>query len=118
MEQLVVLVDDHAGFRAQARALCEAHGLRVVGEAGDGADALEVVARLRPDVVLLDIALPDIDGFAVARRLAGLPKAPQVILVSSREASDFGTRLAEAPIRGFITKADLTVAGIEALLRA
>lgn len=117
VEQLVVLVDDHAGFRAQARALCEAHGLRVVGEAGDGADALEVVGRLRPDLVLLDIVLPDIDGFAVARRLAALPHAPQVILVSSREASDFGARLTEAPVRGFITKADLTAAGIAALLR-
>jgi DNA-binding NarL/FixJ family response regulator len=117
VKQLVVLVDDHAGFRAQARALCEAHGLRVVGEASDGATALDVVGRLRPDVVLLDIVLPDIDGFAVARRLAGLPQAPQVILISSREASDFGARLTDAPVRGFITKADLSADAIKALLR-
>lgn len=111
-----MLVDDHAGFRAQARALCEAHGLRVVGEAADGAEALAVVRRVRPDVVLLDIVLPDLDGFGVAERIAALPSPPQVILVSSREASDYGTRLTDAPVRGFLTKADLSAAAIEALL--
>ena len=116
MDQRVVLVDDHPAFRAQARALCEANGLRVVGEAGDGAGALEVVRLLEPDLVLLDIVLPDTDGFEVAKRLAAFPANPTVILLSTREASDFGSRLATAPVRGFITKADLSLASIEQVL--
>src|SRR6266700_3323207 len=66
----VVIVDDHAGFRSSARALLEAEGFDVVGEAGDGVSALVAVGRLHPHVVLLDIQLPDIDGFEVADRLA------------------------------------------------
>lgn len=116
MEWQVVLVDDHDAYRAQERELCEAHGLRVVGEASDGTSALEIVRRLQPDLVLLDIVLPDIDGFEVAERLEALPEPPQVILVSSREASDYGERLADAPILGFISKADVSAQAIEALL--
>ncbi|HXR27843.1 MAG TPA: response regulator transcription factor [Candidatus Baltobacteraceae bacterium] len=116
MEPRVVLVDDHAAFRAQARALCEAHGLRVVGEAAAGAQAVELVGRLAPDVVLLDIVLPDIDGFSVAEHLAALPMAPQVILLSTREASDYGTRVTDAPVRGFITKGELSGATLARLI--
>ena len=86
MRTRVLIVDDHDGFRASARALLEAEGFAVVGEAADGIGALAAVERLRPDVVLLDVQLPDLDGFAVAERLAAAPDPPRVVLISSRDA--------------------------------
>ena len=78
----VLIVDDHPSFRASARVLLEAEGFDVVGEAADGAQAITEAGRLRPEVVLLDVQLPDIDGFDVAARLTGADDAPTVILVS------------------------------------
>jgi DNA-binding NarL/FixJ family response regulator len=113
----VLIVDDHKGFRVWARAFLEAQGYRVVGEAADGAEALSAVGRLRPDVVLLDVHLPDVDGFEVARRAAEAPEAPAVVLVSSRELVDFGRRVAESGVRGFISKVDLSGETLRAVLR-
>src|SRR5215813_14973534 len=100
----VLIVDDHAVFRESARGLLEAEGFAVVGDAADGSAAVAEAARLRPDVVLLDIQLPDADGFAVAERLAALDLPLQVVLISSRDAADFGPRLAAARARGFLAK--------------
>ena len=72
----VLIVDDHPSFRASARVLLEAEGFDVVGEAADGAQALTEAGRLSPEVVLLDVQLPDIDGFDVAARLTGAADAP------------------------------------------
>src|SRR5690242_9853432 len=99
----VVIVDDHPGFRSSARALLEAAGFEVVGEAGDGVSALAVVDRLRPRIVLLDIQLPGIDGFAVAERLARTGDPPTVVLVSTRDVSSYRRRLAGSPVRGFLS---------------
>jgi DNA-binding NarL/FixJ family response regulator len=104
----LLIVDDHAGFRRLARSLLQAEGFDVVGEAGQGREALVAAARLRPEVVLLDIMLPDIDGFEVARRLAHGPVRPRVVLTSSREAADFGDRIAASPATGFLHKDDLS----------
>lgn len=108
MAWTVLIVDDHAGFRASARALLEADGFEVVGEAADGRSALEQARRLRPQVVLLDVQLPGMDGFAVAHRLAVEPSAPAVVLISSRGRGAFRTRLADSPARGFITKSEFS----------
>jgi DNA-binding NarL/FixJ family response regulator len=112
----VVIVDDHAAFRAAASAVLEAEGYAVVGAAGDAAEALEVVARERPQIVVLDIQLPDEDGFAVAERLAEGPDPPSVVLISSRAASTYGERLAAAPAQGFIAKRDLSGVALAALV--
>jgi CheY-like chemotaxis protein len=112
----VLVVDDHAEFRASARALLEAEGFEVIAEAAGGGEALEEVERSRPQVVLLDIQLPDLDGFAVAERLAALPAPPAVVLISSREASAFGSRLATAAARGFIAKRELSGAVLAGVL--
>src|SRR4051794_25261550 len=89
----VLIVDDHATFRSAVRAVLEASGFEVLGEAVDGASALAAAATLRPEVVLLDVQLPDIDGFDVARRLANGPgPGPAVVLVSSRAASSYRRR--------------------------
>jgi len=104
----VLIVDDHAGFRASARALLEAEGFDVLGEAADGESAIEQARRLRPQVVLLDIQLPGMDGFEVADRLAAQPAAPEVVLISSRGRGAFRSRLDGAPARGFITKAEFS----------
>jgi DNA-binding NarL/FixJ family response regulator len=111
-----VIVDDHAGFRSSARALLEAEGFDVVGEADDGASALTVIDLLRPCVVLLDIQLPDIDGFEIAERLAGGGEPPAVVLVSTRGASAYRRRLARSPARGFIAKSELSGNALSALV--
>jgi DNA-binding NarL/FixJ family response regulator len=98
----VLIVDDHAGFRGLARRLLEADGYTVIGEADGARAALASAEALRPDLVLLDVMLPDGDGFTVAERLAGTGIA--VVLTSSRDADDYGQRLAASPARGFIHK--------------
>jgi DNA-binding NarL/FixJ family response regulator len=112
----VLIVDDHAEFRESAAALLEAEGFDVVGEAADGSSGLEAVARLRPEIVVLDIQLPDLDGFAVADRLAAAPHPPRVVLVSVREAATYGARLQDASARGFIPKRELSGAALAALV--
>lgn len=104
----VFIVDDHEAFRKSARAMLEADGFRVVGESEDGEGALRAIATLRPHVVLLDIQLPGIDGFDVAARLADSADPPEVVLISSREAAVYGSRLGETPSRGFIPKRELS----------
>jgi len=104
----LLIVDDHAGFRRLARNLLQAEGFDVVGEVGYGREAVAAAARLRPDVVLLDIMLPDIDGFEVAQHLARGAVRSCVVLTSSREAADFGDRIAASPATGFLHKDDLS----------
>jgi DNA-binding NarL/FixJ family response regulator len=115
MAARILIVDDHPSFRASVRALLEAEGYEVVGEAVDGQSAVEIALALRPDVVLLDVQLPDIDGFEVAGRLRG---GPAVVLTSSRDASDYGPLPARSGARGFVPKADLSGAGLAELLAA
>jgi DNA-binding NarL/FixJ family response regulator len=115
--QTLLIVDDHAGFRASARALLEADGrLVVVGEAGTGADAITAAHQLGPDIVLLDIALPDIDGFAVCESImSGETVHPIIVLTSSRSPASYGSRLSASRARGFIPKDDLSAASLRAL---
>jgi DNA-binding NarL/FixJ family response regulator len=112
----VLIVDDHPSFRATARVLLEAEGFDVVGEAADGASALTEAGRLQPEVVLLDVQLPDIDGFDVAARLTGNENSPVVILVSSRDSSDFGPLVTRSGARGFVPKAELSGDRLQELL--
>jgi DNA-binding NarL/FixJ family response regulator len=112
----ILIIDDHAGFRMQARAILEAEGFVVVGEADDGASGLAAARAMRPDLVLLDIGLPDIEGFDVARELAVDGPPPLVILTSSREASSYGPRLDDGHALGFIPKDELSGAAIRALV--
>ncbi len=108
MERTVLIVDDHPSFRATARLLLEADGWTVVGEARDGVSGVEEAARLRPDLVLLDVNLPDIDGFEVAGRITAAGDAPPIVLISSRDARDFGELVERCGAAGFVSKADLS----------
>jgi DNA-binding NarL/FixJ family response regulator len=96
--------------------LLQAEGFDVIGEAADGAGAVRAAAALRPDIVLLDIQLPDLDGVAVAEELATIPNAPAVVLTSSRDAASYGPRIDTASSRGFIPKSGLSGAALAALL--
>jgi DNA-binding NarL/FixJ family response regulator len=108
MRRSVLIVDDHAAFRSAARELLEAEGYDVVGEAVDGASALATVRELRPDVVLLDVQLPDLNGFDVAETLAREVMMPAVVFISSRRPSAFQWRLAANPGWRFIAKSELS----------
>lgn len=112
----VLIVDDHPAFRATARAVLQAAGFDVVGEAADSASALEAARALRPELVLLDVHLPDGDGFAVAAELTRGGNAPAVVLTSSRDAADFGPLIERSGARGFVPKAELSGAALAALL--
>jgi DNA-binding NarL/FixJ family response regulator len=116
VRETVLVVDDHQAFRASTRALLDSAGFDVVGEAATGTDAVLQANRLRPDLVLLDIRLPDIDGFEVARQLSDLADPPDVVLVSSRDAITYGSRLADAPARGFLPKSEISGAALRRLL--
>ncbi len=114
----VLIVDDHPSFRASARTLLEAEGYEIVGEAETGAGALQAVKELKPDLVLLDVQLPDIDGFEVAEQLRELADPPAVVLTSSRDSADYGSCIQICGACGFVPKADLSGAAIAALLIA
>ena len=118
MLERVLIVDDHAGFRGVARRLMHEIGRQVVGEATTGAEALSEARRLKPDIVLLDIQLPDLDGLAIAASLSLEPEPPAVVLVSSRDAADYGPRLDGCAALGFIAKADLSAESLTALLES
>lgn len=100
----LVVVDDHAGFRQVVREMLTAAGWRVIGEVSTGAAAPEMVMRLVPDLVLLDVVLPDMDGFDVAERLAAAGCRSAVVLISGHDRSDFAGRVRAAPVRGFLSK--------------
>lgn len=112
----VLIVDDDDEFRSLARVLLDRGPLRVVGEAADCGEALARVAELRPEVVVIDIGLPDGDGFMLADRLAGGVAPPAVVLVSSRDERTYRDRLNDSPVRGFIPKDELSREKLEALL--
>jgi DNA-binding NarL/FixJ family response regulator len=118
MAPTAVIVDDHAEFRAQAVELLRAAGYDVVGSCPDGQSALDAVPVLHPDLVLLDIQLPDIDGFRVMARFAERADCPTVVLISTRDAADYGGRLARSGAAGFITKADLSIDTLARLVAA
>ena len=112
----MLIVDDHDDFRESASALLEAEGFAVVGGVADGLSAIAAVERLRPEVVLLDVQLPDLDGFAVAERLAVTSDPPRVVLISSRDAAAYGPRVDAAPAQGFLAKQELSGASLAALV--
>jgi DNA-binding NarL/FixJ family response regulator len=107
MSRTVLIVDDHDEFRRVVRALLEQEGYEVVGEAGDGGSALVAAERLRPQLVLLDIQLPDLDGFQVAAQLAETDDPPTVVLTSIRDPAAYRRRLRETGL-AFVSKSDLS----------
>jgi DNA-binding NarL/FixJ family response regulator len=116
MPTTLLIVDDHTSFRVAARKLLEHHGYQVLGEACDGTSALEAVRQLRPDVVLLDVQMPDVDGFEVAARLTAAGGAPAVVMVSSRDGEDFGDLVKHSGALGFIGKGDLSGPALDGVL--
>jgi DNA-binding NarL/FixJ family response regulator len=116
MGKTVLIVDDHPSFRASARRMLEVDGYEGVGEAADGSAAIAAAGELRPDVVLLDIRLPDLDGFRIAERLAANGVSPAIVLTSSRDRSDFGYEIDACPAHGFIPKSELSANAITLLI--
>jgi len=112
----LLIVDDHAGFRGWARALLQGEGFDVVGEASDGERCVEAVRRLHPDIVLLDIRLPDMTGFEVAALLARIEEPPAIVLTSSHDGRDYQKRVAASIAKGFVSKNQLSRNSLEAML--
>jgi DNA-binding NarL/FixJ family response regulator len=113
----VLLVDDHAGFRAEARAMLEADGYAVTGEAASGAAAVSEAARLLPDMVLLDVGLPDGSGLDLIGPIRSAAPGTVIVLISSRQASDYGERLSAAGADGFLDKSRLSPSALRDVLR-
>lgn len=116
----ILVVDDHDAFRASAGRLLASLGFDVVGEAADGESAIAAVDELRPDAILLDVQLPDIDGFEVTERILrrhGDEYSPIVVLTSSRERADYGSSVDDCGCAGFIAKSDLANGAISELLK-
>jgi DNA-binding NarL/FixJ family response regulator len=111
----VLVVDDHSGFRASARALLEAEGFDVVGEAADAVSGIDAARALRPDIVLLDVQLPDLDGVRASKWIGADHGASAIVLTSSCDAADLGS-LAESPALGFIPKSELSGETLRGLL--
>src|SRR5215210_2308111 len=101
MSMTLMIVDDHKSFRDAARRVLESAGFEVVGEAADGESALDAIPSLHPDILLLDVQLPGIDGFEVASRLTARGDAPAIVITSSRERADFGPLVEQSGARGF-----------------
>ena len=113
----VLIVDDHPSFRATARFLLEAEGFEVVGEAADGTSGIRAARDLHPELVLLDVQLPDTDGFAVASALTRNGSGPAVVLTSSRDGSDYGALVRASGALGFVPKAELSGDALTSLLQ-
>jgi CheY-like chemotaxis protein len=116
MRPRVLIVDDNSAFRAAARQLLERGRFVVAAEAGDGVEGLRAAKEHTPDLAIVDVQLPDLDGFELAERLRALEPAPKVILTSSLDGTDFGALVASSSALGFIPKAELSASAIEALL--
>jgi|SRR5215207_1999465 len=116
MPPRIVIVDDDPTFLTTVRTLLEADGFEVVGEALNGVEGVATVEELKPDVVLLDVNLPDIDGFEVVKRLTDRGRAPPVVLTSIRSESDFGDLVEKSRAYGFITKAEINGAALSRIL--
>jgi DNA-binding NarL/FixJ family response regulator len=116
LTRTILIVDDHPSFLAAARLLLEAEGFAVVGVAADGASAVAETLRLAPDVVLLDVGLPDLNGFEVAARLRDAGAASAIVFTSTRDRSDFGRAITESGARGFVAKGELSGTAVEALI--
>jgi DNA-binding NarL/FixJ family response regulator len=113
----VLIVDDHSGFRAHVRRMLESEGYRVIGEAADAASALEAARKLEPELVLLDVCLPDANGFELTSRLGALADPPTVVLTSTRDGAEFERCAADCGAGGFVPKSELSRRAIEELLR-
>ena len=116
MAMTTLIVDDHALFRSTARMLLESEGYVVVGEAADGAEAVAAATALHPDLMVLDVQLPDPTGFEVSRRLAREGFSGRIVLVSSRAASEYGELVSDSGAIGFIAKDQLSGAALARLL--
>jgi CheY-like chemotaxis protein len=108
MRTTVLIVDDHPGFGASARRLLESEGYVVVAVAPDGASAMAIAQETQPDLALVDIYLPDIDGFQLADRIATLDRPPAVVLISSRDRSELEPLVSDSEARGFLSKSVLS----------
>jgi DNA-binding NarL/FixJ family response regulator len=117
--ETVVTIDDQPRFRALARQLVDSvPGLHVIADASTGHEGLALVRSLRPDVVLLDVNLPDIDGIKVCVQLREERPTPMVILVSSDDEPEYATAAHECGALAFVPKQRLTAALLQAILRA
>jgi DNA-binding NarL/FixJ family response regulator len=118
MSPTVLIIDDHAAFRAGVGALLAADGYHVIGEAGDGRRGIEAAAELRPEVVLLDVRLPDMDGFDVAGEIAASGAGAAVVITSSSDDPLYPARALDSGARGFVAKHDVSGAALDRLLGA
>lgn len=104
----LLIIDDHPAFRqALFKMLEQVTGLEIVGQAGDGREGLKLAAELRPDTVVVDFSMPELDGPAVTRQLKAWPKPPKVLMMSFHAEPEYRDMALAVGADAFITKADL-----------
>ncbi|HVM68937.1 MAG TPA: response regulator transcription factor [Gaiellaceae bacterium] len=115
----VLIADDHRLFAEALQAILDAEeALEVVGIADDGAQAVERARELRPDVVLLDISMPVLDGFAAAERICALPDPPAILMLTGSSSTQDVDRARRAGARGYVTKDEIAATLLDSILRA
>lgn len=117
MTHRLLIVDDHAGFRDLAGPLLQGVGFELVGAVATGGEALTLLADCRPDVLLLDVQLPDTTGFEVCRAVLRIQPDVRVVLCSIHPASDFGPEVTSCGAKGFLAKSQLSGAALLAFLK-
>jgi DNA-binding NarL/FixJ family response regulator len=117
MPTRVLIVDDDARFRALARALLEASGYAIAGEAPDGNRAITTARRTHPDAALVDIDLPDTDGLALARRLADADNGLRIVLTSTDPTLVTPAALAQSGALAFVPKDELAITDLTPWLK-
>jgi len=106
MAQRIVIVDDHPLMRMAVRVVLEREGYEVVAECHTGADGVQAVRNLKPDLVILDLGIPKLDGFSVISRLRNAKLAVSILVLTSSDARNYGMRCLQAGASGFLSKDD------------
>ncbi|MEE9473775.1 MAG: response regulator transcription factor [Acidimicrobiia bacterium] len=114
----VLIVDDQLPFREAARMVVEmTDGFEVAGEAGDGEEGVEMTRALKPDLVLMDVQMPGIDGLEATRRIRELNDPPEVMVMSTHESGDYRETALDAGAYAFIPKSEFSMDALEELWR-
>ncbi len=113
----ILLADDHELVRRGIRGLlCARRGWKVVGEAANGREAVEKASKLKPDIAIVDISMPDLDGLQATRQIREIAPTTEVVVLTMHESDQMVRRVLEAGARGYVLKSDLAPHLVKAVI--